>query len=83
MYYKQTDVDFPHLVFSITIGDSKTLNRVLGEWGALYNSKEDFSIFFSFLKALTDQLYQLYHASEPYNSYLKILDEKGSWEKPS
>jgi len=80
-YYKQTEADFPILVFSITIGDGKTLNWVLGEWGGLYNSKKDFSIFFNFLTALTDQLYQLYHANEPYNSYLKILDEKGSWEK--
>lgn len=79
-YYKQTDVNPPNLVFSITVGDGKTLNWVLGEWGSLYNSKEDFSIFFDFLTALTDQLYQLYHANEPYNSYLKILDEKGSWE---
>lgn len=79
-YYKQTDADFPNLVFSITIGNGKTLNWVLSEWGGLYNSKEDFSIFFNFLTALTDQLYQLYHANEPYNSYLKILDEKGSWE---
>ena len=80
-YYKQTDADFPNLVFSVTVGDGKTLNWVLGEWDGLYNSKEDFSIFFNFLTALTDQLYQLYHANEPYNSYLKILDEKGSWEK--
>lgn len=80
-YYKQTDADPPNLVFSITIGDGKTLIWVLGEWGSLYNSKEDFSIFFSFLTALTDQLYQLYHANGPYNSYLKILDEKGSWER--
>jgi hypothetical protein len=79
-YYKQTDADIPNLVFSITIGDGKTLNWVLNEWGGLYNSKEDFSIFFDFLTALTDQLYQLYHTNEPYNSYLKILDEKGSWE---
>jgi hypothetical protein len=80
-YYKQTDADFPNLIFSITIGDGKTLNWVLNEWGGLYNSKEDFSIFFEFLTVLTDQLYQLYHAKEPYNSYLKILDEKGSWER--
>jgi len=80
-YYKQTEADFPNLIFSITIGDRKTLNWVLSEWGGLYNSKEDFSIFFNFLTVLTDQLYQLYHANEPYNSYLKILDEKGSWEK--
>jgi hypothetical protein len=80
-YYKQTDAGFPNLVFSVTVGNGKTLNWVLGEWDGLYNSKEDFSIFFNFLTALTDQLYQLYHANEPYNSYLKILDEKGSWEK--
>jgi hypothetical protein len=67
-YYKQTDADFPNLIFSITIGDGKTLNWVLNEWGGLYNSKEDFSIFFEFLTVLTDQLYQLYHAKEPYNS---------------
>lgn len=79
-YYKQTDADFPNLVCSITVGNGKTLNWVLNEWGGLYNSKEDFLIFFNFLTALTNQLYQLYHANEPYNSYLKILDEKGSWE---
>jgi len=82
-YYKKTDVDLPNLVFSITIRDGKTLNWVLGEWGSLYNSKEDFSIFFNFFTALTDQLYQLYHANEPYKRYLKILDENGSWEKRS
>ena len=80
-YYQQTDADFPNLEFSVTIGNGKTLNWVLCEWGGLYNSKEDFSILFNFLTALTDQLYQLYHAHEPYNSYLKILDEKGSWKK--
>ena len=80
-YYKQTDADYPHLVFTITLGNGKTLNWILCEWGGFYNSKEDFSIFFNFLTTLTDQLYQLYHANEPYNSYLKILDEKGSWEK--
>lgn len=78
-HYKKTDDDTPHLEFSITSRDGKTLNWVLNEWGGLYNSKEDFSIFFNFLTALTDQLYQLYHANEPYDSYLKILDEKGSW----
>jgi len=77
-YYKKTDTDFPNLEFSITTRDGKILNWILNEWGGLYNSKEDFLIFFDFLKELTDQLY---HASEPYNSYLKILDEKGSWEK--
>lgn len=81
-YYKQTDVDFPNLVFSITLDNGKTLNWVLCEWGGLYNSKEDFSIFFKFLSALTDKLYQFYHANESCNSYLKILDEKGCWEKP-
>ncbi|NQX42994.1 hypothetical protein SAMN05421820_11443 [Pedobacter steynii] len=80
-YYKKTDADSPNLEFSITTLDGKTLNYILNEWGGLYNSEEDFSIFFNFLTALTDQLYQLYHANEPYNSYLKILDEKGSWEK--
>lgn len=80
-YYKKTDADPPNLEFSITTRDGKMLNLILNEWGGLYNSKEDFSIFFNFLIALTDQLYQLYHANEPYNSYLKILDEKGSWEK--
>lgn len=80
-YYKKTDADFPYLEFSITTRDGKVLNWVLNEWGGLYNSKEDFSIFFNFLTALTDQLYQLYHANEPYNSYLKILDENGCWEK--
>ncbi|RQO64823.1 hypothetical protein DBR43_31580 [Pedobacter sp. KBW06] len=80
-YYKNTDADIPYLEFSIIIRDGKTLNWVLNEWGGLYNSKEDFSIFFNFLTALTDQLYQLYHTNESYNSYLKILDEKGSWEK--
>lgn len=80
-YYKKTDADIPYLEFSITTRDGKMLNWILNEWGGLYNSKEDFSIFFNFLTALTNQLYQLYHANEQYNSYLKILDEKGSWEK--
>lgn len=80
-YYKKTDVDIPYLEFSISTRDGKTLNWVLNEWGGLYNSEEEFSIFFTFLTVLTDQLYQLYHINEPYNSYLKILDEKGSWEK--
>ena len=80
-YYKKTDADTPYLEFSITTRDGKILNWILNEWGGLYNSKEEFLIFFSFLKALTDQLYQLYHAKEPHKIYLKILDEKGSWEK--
>lgn len=80
-YYKKTDADTPYLEFSVTTQDGKILNWILNEWGGLYNSKEEFSIFFNFLTALTDQLYQLYHANEPYKSHLKILDEKGSWEK--
>jgi hypothetical protein len=80
-YYKNTDVDTPYLEFSITTQDGKTLNWILNEWGGIYNSEEEFSIFFNFLTALTNQLYQLYHTNEPYNSYLKILGEKGSWEK--
>ncbi|WP_316818679.1 hypothetical protein [Pedobacter nyackensis] len=80
-YYKKTDADIPYLKFSITTRDGKMFNWILNEWGGLYNSNEDFSIFFNFLTGLTDKLYQLYHADEPYNRYLKILDEKGSWEK--
>lgn len=80
-YYKKTDAYTPYLEFSISTSDGKTLNWVLNEWGGLYNSEEDFSIFLNFLIALTDQLYRLYHHSEPYKNYLKILDEKGSWEK--
>ena len=72
-FYKNTDVDIPYLEFSITTQDRKTLNWILNEWGGIYNSEEDFSIFFNFLTALTNQLYQLYHTNEPYNSYLKIL----------
>lgn len=80
-YYKQTEVDTPNLVISITTDDSKIFHWVLGEWGSFYNSKEDFLVFFDFLTALTDQLYQYYHANEPTNSYLKILDENGVWER--
>ncbi|MBO9674128.1 MAG: hypothetical protein J7577_11830 [Sphingobacteriaceae bacterium] len=80
-YYKNTDVDIPYLKFSITTLDGKILNWILNEWGGLYNSEEEFSIFFNFLTALTDQLYQLYYSNEPYNSYLKILNENGFWEK--
>jgi len=80
-FYKNTDVDTPYLEFSITTQDGKTLNWILNEWGEIYNSQEEFSIFFNFLTALTNQLYQLYHTNEPYNSYLKILGEKGYWEK--
>ncbi|SHE40497.1 hypothetical protein [Pedobacter caeni] len=79
-YYKKTDVDMPYLEFSISTRDGKKLSWILNEWGGLYNSKEEFSIFFDFLTALTDQLHQLYQANEPYNSHLKILDEKGSWD---
>ncbi|ARS42647.1 hypothetical protein CA265_24480 [Sphingobacteriaceae bacterium GW460-11-11-14-LB5] len=80
-YYKKTDADIPYLEFSMTTRDGKMLKWILNEWGGLYNSKEDFSTFFNFLTALTDQLHQLYHTNEPYTSYLKILDEKGSWER--
>lgn len=80
-FYKNTDVDTPYLEFSITTQDGKRLNWILNEWGGIYNSEEEFSIFYNFLTTLTNQLYQLYHANEPYNSYLKILGEKGSWEK--
>ena len=80
-YYKNTDVDIPYLEFSITTQNGKMLNWRLNEWGGIYNSEEEFLIFFNFLTALTNQLYQLYHTSEPYKSYLKILGEKGSWEK--
>ncbi|HAY3551250.1 hypothetical protein KRE40_12145 [Elizabethkingia meningoseptica] len=81
-YYKKTDNDMPNLEFSITTKDGKILTLILNEWGGLYNSQEDFSIFFNFLTALTDHLYQLYHSSEPYKSYLKILNEEGFWNRP-
>ncbi len=80
-FYKHSEADTPNLIISITMGDGKTFNWILGEWGGLYNSKEDFSVFYNFLTALTDQLYQLHHANEPFYSYLKILDENGTWEK--
>lgn len=80
-YYKNTDLDIPYLEFLITTQNGKMLNWRLNEWGGIYNSEEEFLIFFNFLTALADQLYQLYHANEPYNSYLKILNEKGLWEK--
>lgn len=80
-YYKKTDADIPYLEFSITTQNGKMLKWILNEWGGLYNSKEDFLIFFNFITALTNQLHQLYHVNEQDNSYLKILDEKGSWER--
>lgn len=80
-YYKQTDADTPHLVISITTDEGKIFRWVLGEWGSFYNSKEDFSVFFDFLTELTDQLCQYYHVSGPTKSYLRILDEDGSWKK--
>jgi len=43
--------------------------------------RKTFQFFFDFLTALTDQLDKYYHANEPTNSYLKILDENGFWEK--
>ena len=80
-YYKRTDVNTPYLEFSITTCDGKKLKWILNEWGGLYNSEEEFLIFFNFLTALTDKLYQLYHANKSFSSYLKIFDEKGFWEK--
>ena len=80
-YYKKTEADMPYLEFSVTTRNGKTLKWILNEWGGLYNSKEEFSIFFNFLTALTNHLYLLYHAKEEYNRYLKILDEKVCWEK--
>jgi len=80
-YYLRSEVNFPSAAFSISTQNGKTLNWILSEWGSLYNSKEDFSAFFSFLTVLTDQLYLLHHAGEAYSKYLKILDEEGYWEK--
>ena len=80
-FYKRTDVDTPTLVFSIITEGGKKLNWILNEGGGLYNSEEDFSTFFNFLTALTDQLHQLYDSNEAVNTYLKILNEKGYWEK--
>lgn len=80
-YYVRTEVNFPFARLSISTQNGKTLNWILSEWGGPYNSKEDFSAFFSFLTVLTDQLYQLHHADEAYNKYLKILDKEGYWEK--
>lgn len=80
-YYKQSEADMPHPAFSITTENGKMLYWVLGEWGSLYNSEKDFSVFFDFLTTLTDHLYQYYHAGEPTNSYLKILDKNGFWKK--
>lgn len=59
-YYKNTDVDTPYLEFSITAQNGKMLNWILNEWGRIYNSEEEFLIFFNFLTALTNQLHQLY-----------------------
>lgn len=80
-YYKRTELNTPHLIISIKTNDGKMLRWVLGEWGGLYNSKEDFLVFFEFLTVLTDQLYLLYHDNEPTHRYLKILDENGFWKK--
>lgn len=82
-HYLRTENNFPSAEFSISTQNGKTLNWILQEWGGLYNSKEDFSAFFHFLTALTDQLYQLYHSNELHSKYLKILDEEGRWEKLS
>nr|WP_121272870.1 hypothetical protein [Pedobacter schmidteae] len=82
-YYLRTENNFPITEFFISTQNGKTLNWILQEWGGLYNSKEDFSAFFHFLTALTDQLYQLYHSNQAHGKYLKILDEEGRWEKLS
>lgn len=79
-YYKNRDADIPYLEFTLITRNGKTINWMLNEWGGLYNSKEDFTVFFNFITALTDELYQLYHVNEQHNRYLKILDEKGFWD---
>lgn len=79
--YKRTELNIPNLVISITTKNGKKLHWTLSEWGSLYNSKEDFLVFFEFLTGLTDELYQLYHNNESASGYLKVLDENGSWEK--
>ncbi|MCL1664910.1 hypothetical protein M2T78_11650 [Elizabethkingia ursingii] len=81
-YYKKTDADPPNLKFSIVTRDGKILTFILNEWGGLYNSKEDFSVFFNFITVLADHLYQLHYPNESYKSYLKILDEEGFWRMP-
>ncbi|AQX10573.1 hypothetical protein [Elizabethkingia ursingii] len=81
-YYKKTDADPPNLKFSIITRDGKVLTFIMNEWGGLYNSKEDFSVFFNFITVLADHLYQLYYPNESYKSYLKILDEEGFWRMP-
>jgi len=80
-YYKKTELYTPNLVISITTANSKVVCWVLNEWGGVYNSKEDFNVCFEFLTALTDQMYQYFHADEPPKSYLKILDENGNWQR--
>lgn len=81
-YYKKTDADPPNLKFSIITRDGKILTFILNEWGGLYNSKEDFLVFFNFITVLADHLYQLHYSNESYKSYLKILDEEGFWRMP-
>jgi len=81
-YYKKTDADPPNLKFSIITRDGKVLTFIMNEWGGLYNSKEDFSVFFNFITVLADHLYQLHYPNESYKSYLKILDEEGFWRMP-
>ena len=80
-YYKKTEADTPNLVISITTSNDKIFSWVLNEFGGLYNSKEDFSVCFEFLAALTNQLFQNFHADESPKRYLKILDENGYWKK--
>jgi len=49
-YYKRTELNTLNLVISITTDDGKLLRWVLGEWGGLYNSKEDFRFYSNFLR---------------------------------
>lgn len=80
-YYKKNDVDTPNIVISITTDRGDIFCWSLNEWGGFYNSKEDFSICFDFLTALTDQLVQCCQSDESPKSYLKILDENGIWKR--
>lgn len=78
---KKTEANTPNLVISITTNNGKIFSWVLNEFGGLYNSKEDFYVCFEFLTALTDQLFQYFHADEPPKKYLKILDDNGCWKR--
>ncbi len=82
-FYKTAEVDPPYLAISITTDKGKIFSWVLNEWGGLYNSKDDFYFCFEFLKALTNRIFQHFHTDEPHESYLKILDENGCWDRNS